>query len=273
MTVRVWHSFSCNNSSEYRLIARFERAARAAEVHAELRRALDLPQDESIDRLLGDPAGFLWDDPRGYGEDTDPQAGAVGEVLALYHPYALGWPRELKPWLEVRGATVEAPTFRPPTVSVMFHLPTRGDSLGLAERFAARGEGPKRRAVDLPWTSRQGSANRLTRDEPTGFFCDGETLALHAPIEPRELPALQQWLAEHGVQRPTIRLCEYGDAEKFDAMARARCGACGGEFVYVEPQRHGLDVEQLACRACGAMYELTVALAQAARPAPSSEKP
>jgi hypothetical protein len=262
MTVRVWHSFSCNNSSEYRLIARFERAARAAEVHAELRRALDLVEDQSTDRLLDDPAGFLWEDPQLYGEATDPQSGALGEVLAVYHSYVDGWPGELRPWLEARGATVEAPAFRPPTVSVMFRLPTPGDSLGLTERFAARGEGPKRRAVDLPWSSRQGSANMLARDEPTGFFCDGETLALHAPIEPRELPVLQQWLVEHGVQRPTIRLCEYADAEKFDAMARARCEACGGEFIYVEPQRHGLDAEQLACRACGAMYELTVALAQ-----------
>ena len=36
MTIRVWSSYSCNNSSSYRLVARFADAARAKAIGSEL---------------------------------------------------------------------------------------------------------------------------------------------------------------------------------------------------------------------------------------------
>ena len=41
MTIRIWQSYSCNNSSSYRLVARFSEPRIAAETERELRAVLE----------------------------------------------------------------------------------------------------------------------------------------------------------------------------------------------------------------------------------------
>lgn len=264
MAVFVWKAFSANNSTCYRLVARFEQATRAAEVQAELQGVLVEPRPNDLS--FPAPAAFVWTESRNYGRDDDPGLLAHDEVLALFHSYYIDWPSEVATWFEARGAKVEPVMTRYPVVSVLFRLPSPGQTLGLPEVFADSNERAGERAAEgaPAWMARDIKPLFLPwlEDVPvygsSSFFCDGETVAFHVPTTPASLPRLKQWLAEQGVATPTIRLCNYGDAKKFAAVARAKCTACGGALFYVEPKRYGLDVEQLACRACGAMYELEV---------------
>lgn len=52
------------------------------------------------------------------------------------------------------------------------------------------------------------------------------------------------------------RLCEYGDEKKLAAIASARCTACSGALEYLDPRVHGIEAEQLACAACGGMFDV-----------------
>ena len=244
--VRIWQSFSCNNSSSYRLIARFSDATKAADVAAELE-ALRGPYETGA---LAQTVGFDWNEWFPYGEEEDPTVAAEGEVLAVYHSYCLGFPEEFTTWLAARGGEVEKQHAGAPQVSALFSVPDAAWVDELTEVFAGFDvKRTPRTPVKLPWASGPEWGE-------TSFFCDGETMGFSAPMAPVDLPALKAWLTERGVTRPVLRLCAYDDTAKFDFIAHARCSGCGGALRYVEPKRYGLDAEQLACASCGAMYEL-----------------
>jgi hypothetical protein len=181
------------------------------------------------------------------------------EVVALYHSYCEGFPDQLSAWLRGRGADVEPQQVGALQVSVLFTLPTPGDDLGLGEAFAAIAPPPaagkwrtRETTIQLPWSAEQHWAGEVA------WFCDGHTAALHAPASPTELALLKGWLAERGVRDLATRLCEPADAVKFKTMADARCPGCARPepLRYLAPERWGLDAEQLACPACGAMVTL-----------------
>ena len=88
-------------------------------------------------------------------------------------------------------------------------------------------------------------------------------MGLHFPIAPTDLPAFKGWLAEHGIEKASIRLCEYADVDKFGVIAKARCTACDGALEYLDPRLHDIDTEQLACRGCGGLYDLSTFVAAA----------
>ena len=260
--VRVWNSFSSNNSSAYRLVARFSDSTRAAETEAELRRMLgDQPSAPEAPRTLAEALGFDWEEVFPYGADDDPTLVRDERVLALFHSYCLGFPPELTSWLKARGATVEDQAPASLQLSVLFQLPTPGDDLGLKAIFGKLDLRQPRSAegyfksmpVVLPWSPTQHWVAH------TAFFCDGVTLAMYVPTSPAEVPLLEAWLAARGVTGARMRLCEYDDAAKFASMASARCSACQRDETlrYLAPDRFGLDDEQLCCTTCGAMFELS----------------
>lgn len=260
MQVHIWQSFSSNNSSNYRLIARFAGPTRAAEVAAELRSLRgDVPGREAEGAALAASIGFDWEEWFPYGEDEDPTVMAEREVLAVYHSYCLGFPEELSTWLRSRGAEVEPQAAAKPQLSAVFALPAASEALreDLASVFGdVSGSEAAGKPMQLPWAESEqwGEAS---------FFCDAHTAGFSVPIEPADLPRLKRWLAERGVNEPSLRIAEYDDTPKFATIARARCSGCGSALTYVEPKRHGLDAEQLGCDTCGAMYELSVIRAAA----------
>jgi hypothetical protein len=255
MQVRIWQSFSSNNSSNFRLVARFGDATKASEVAAELQA---LRGDGALPRAIG----FDWDEWFPYGDEEDPTIAAEGEVLAVYHSYCLGYPEEFTGWLRARGGAVEPQKHLPPQVSVLFRLPPASDALRHELSKILKPEDPNEKN---PWDSRIPGNVEMPWNEraPSSIFCDGDTAGFSVPIRPMDLPVLKQWLKDRGVSRPTLRLCAYDDTAKFATIAAARCSGCGGSLRYIEPTRFGLDAEQLGCGTCGAMYELSVIRAAA----------
>jgi hypothetical protein len=275
MRIRVWQSYSCNNSSSYRLVARFSDPSVASDVASELARFLlvhaqqmdavmeegDVPNDPSdAATYLAQKYGFEWSEIFTWGDEMlvgdEPSVASEGGVLVMYHSYCGGFPPEIATYLKARGAKeIEKQERSTPPVSVLFRVPKDegGDKLRdqLTKLFTVESVTEGRQVEDFtgPWSDREvyGDAS---------FFSDGESIGFYVPIVPDELDDLKKWLAERGVDKPSIQLCEYGDLAKFDTIAKAKCAACQGTLKYLDPRVHGIEAEQLACAACGGMFDL-----------------
>jgi hypothetical protein len=278
MTIKIWSSFSCNNSSSYRLVARFADAAAAASAGDELR-AFFAEHAVQMDEVMEDgdfptespPAaqelakryGLSWGThPLTWGDEMlagdEPAVVAMDEVLVVFHDYCGGFGEGIPGYLKARGAAdVAVEDRQTPHVSLLF--PYRGNAELDAdlEALFAQVDDEVREVEPLktPWKGR----NAYGR---AAFFNDGATVGMYFPLMPRDLPAMRAWLAERGVERSSIRICEDTDEAKFTAIAKAHCTACNARLEYWTPRLQDLDHEQLACRACGGMYELSTFLAK-----------
>ena len=289
MAIRVWNSFSCNNSSSYRLVARFADAATATDTAVELRmfflehaKQMDAVMEEGNFPDENPPAaqelakkyGFKWKHVLTWGDEMlegdEPSLAAEGDALVVYHTYCGGFGKELPAFLEAKGATeVESEDRSAPSVSVLFKQARGNAELDseLEGMFSQVDEEVQDvEPFKTPWKTRWECYGRAA------FFRDAKTVGLYFPIAPTDLPNFKEWLAERGVAKPSIRLCEYADEDKFRAISQARCTACEAALEYLDPRIDDIESEQLACRACGGMYDLATFIAAAKKKAKADAK-
>ena len=272
MTIKIWNSYSCNNSSSFRLVARFADPETAGAAAAELTSFLaehakqmdaamaegDFP-DESPPAAaeLARRYGFTWSSVLGWGDDVqegdEPSVSAEGPVLVVYHTYCSGF-SDLPAYLRAKGGTVEPETHRAPPLSALFRNSPELE-LDLAVVFAQPVQ-PEREVEPFraPWEIRWESSGQFA------YFRDPGAVGLWFPCAPTDLPAVKQWLADHGVAQPSLRWCEYQDETTFVAIAAARCSACASSLEYLDPRIHDIESPQLVCKACGGLYELSTFL-------------
>lgn len=273
MSIKVWRSFSCNNSSSFRLVARFADQASAEQTAAELRAFFeqhakemdvlmedgDFPEENpETARALAEKYGFAWGDVLTWGDEMlegdEPSVAAEAGVLVVYHTYCGGFGDGIPAYLRARGAReIEPEVTRAPPVSVLFSAP-RGQDAKLDEELAAMFAqiDAESRAVEpfkAPWPIRWESYGTAA------FFRDAATAGMVFPCAPTDLPAVKAWLAERGIERVSIRLCEPGEEERFVAIAAARCTSCSGPLEYLDPRLHDIEQRQLLCRPCGGLYD------------------
>jgi len=283
MTIKIWQSYSCNNSSSYRLVARFADPNVARETATELAAFFsahakqmdvltedgDFPEENpAAAQDLAKQYGFSWNEVLSWGDEMlegdEPSIGTEDKTLVVYHTYCGGFGEAIPAYLKARGAAEVEPEDRhPPTASVLFEAPASAAlDEDLASMFSQIADRPEREVEPLktPWETRWESYGRAA------FFRDPKTVGMWFPIAPTDLPAFKAWLAEHGVQKASVRLCEYDDEKKFVAIAGAKCSACDGTLQYLDPRLHDIDSEQLACLGCGGMYDLTTFLNQPPKP-------
>lgn len=241
MQVSIWSSYSCNNSSDYRLVARFEDATVAARVGEEVREFLSAYADE-FDRLteendytipdepipvalaFADRLGFEWDgaDLLTWGDEglacNVPDVAVAGGTVALYHDYCGGFTVNLVRALEARGAKVEPEDSAPPDLSVRLVLP--------------KGEAGERMASELATFLAQGAVHEhmgdFTVPPPWGeqrlmgdgseivWFREGERFAFKMPFNIAGFPALKAYLAASGATEVDVRLCDERELAYFD---------------------------------------------------------
>jgi hypothetical protein len=281
--VQVWSSFSCNNSSSYRLVARFTDAGKAKDAAAELEaffsehaKQMDVVMEDGdfpdenpeAAQELAKKYGFAWKDVLTWGDEMlegdEPRIATEDQVLVLYHTYCGGFGDGIPLYLKAKGAAeVEKEERDPPTASIVFRYAGGNDALDADLTMLFEQIDEESREVEplkTPWKTRWESYGRAA------FFRDPKTVGLWIPIAPTDLAAMKAWLAERGIDSPSIRLCEYGDEAKFVAIAKARCSACAGPLEYLDPRVHTIESEQLACAKCGGMFDL----ATLAAPAPTA---
>jgi len=271
MTIKIWSSYSCNNSSSYRLVAKFADAETAEVVAAEVEKFLsahahevdgrgDYSEDLSTVQLaIGTKYGFTWGDGLNWGGGEmigdEPDLFVENEVLIVQHTYCSGL-GDLPLLLEKLGASdIDDDDGRTVNVSILFRAVAGTDPTldsELATMFAQlEGDEPRVSPLRAPWAMDESSYGNVA------WFRDAGTVGLYVPLDPRDLANLKTWLAERAIENPVIRICEPADFHAFWAIAKARCTACQGSLDYLDPRLHDIEAPQLVCRACGGLYELS----------------
>lgn len=241
MEIRVWQAFSCNNSSSYRLVARFRSAEAAQGVAAELNgflaearplarytrrnqrvpltQATSFPFTEIVDELAT-AHNFDWTAILESGVyDDEIVALAEGSALIVYHPYCLGLGADLPAYLRARGAEVESATIGEPSVSVLFRLPHDAKSLkseltAFFDQFERTEDTTSRRCTP-PWTKER---TGHTTSASVAFFCDGKTVGFYLPIEPSHIPMLKAYLHDAAMPRDVSRDEERKSCQKVASL-------------------------------------------------------
>jgi hypothetical protein len=256
--IKVWQSYSCNNSSGFRLVARFTDAAVARETAAELAEFFEAQAKIDSNRYedgalstLSRTYGFDWQDGSS-GRSRGPYVCAEGEVLIVYFEYCLGLGPGVPAYLLDRGAARVEPerSHLEVQISMLFRA-VPGVDPRLDEDIAmliAQGTG-RVAPLRAPWSSGIESNGGLV------CFRDAGTVGLYVPVDPEDLPAVKAWLAGHGIEA-VVRIEEPADATLFELLAAARCTACHGLLEYLDPRLHDIETPQLVCKPCGGLYEL-----------------
>jgi hypothetical protein len=270
MTIRIWSAYSCNNSSSYRLVAKFRDAEEAAGIALELQKFLvahatevdelgDYSEEPSqAQRELGTKYGFTWSDSLHWGDDglvgDEPEVFVENHVMIVLHTYCGGL-GDLPAYLAARGAAVTTESNRSVAVSVLFRSiaganPQLDAELATMYAQVEDAEVPDVSPLRAPWAPEHESYGRVA------WFRDAGAAGFHVPLDPRDLAGLKAWLAERGLDA-SIRIEERDDLVLFDAIAKARCTACRGPVEYLDPRLHDIETPQLVCKPCGGLYELS----------------
>ena len=270
MTIRIWNAFAPNNSSSCRLVARFAdpRAAREAAVEVATFLIGHIRENRgqwNEGRVLTDfaakyglPATGILDWSSHLHVDSEPEIATEHGVLVVYHYYCQGF-EHLVPMLQSKGATVDAEDYGMPTISVLARSrPGAHAELdhALASVFEHFDNLLVQTTMQLPTFKAPWSGDE-ERFQKGAYFRDAGTLGLFVSCEPHTLPRLEQWLADRGIERPSLRWCEWGDEALFRAIAKARCTACHGAVEYLDPRIYDIETPQFVCRACGGLYDRT----------------
>jgi hypothetical protein len=263
MTIRIWQSYSCNNSSSYRLIARFVDAEAADTAAGQLTAAFDAYAqelgrdghgDSSLLSALARSHDLAWDDEGWGGSEDGPFVFAEGAYVFVHHHYCLGLGPGVPAFLAARGAKVDDETWADVGMSMLFRAPSGNarfdDDLALLfaqPRDTTDYKGPKFRG---PWSTVESHGR-------AAWFRDAGTVGLYIPVAPTQIAVVKAWLSGHGIERASLRFDEPADEQLFAALATARCTACHGALEYLDPRLHDIETPQLVCRPCGGLYELS----------------
>jgi hypothetical protein len=267
--IEVYRSFSCNNSSSYRLVARFSDAVRAEEVATELREFLTIHARETDNNAEGffegpSPAGtalaekygFEWTDSLGWGDDVqegdEPKVVVEDKVVVVWHGYCNGFGDGIPAYFTKRGANVDPEGYEPPNLSALFRVDGKQAALreSLEKIFSTINPTGEMFHFQRPWAPEDGWGD-------ASWFFDGKTVGMYFPIWPDEIDAFKAWMKQVGAIDPVLCLCQFSDHVKFGGIHKARCTACKTEpLEYLDPRITKIDAEQLACTKCGGMFDL-----------------
>jgi len=285
--IKIWQSYSCNNSSSYRLVARFVDAAAAKLAAGELdaffaAHAAEIDERDGyrrepseVQRALAARYGFTWDKVLTWGDEglvgDEPELVLHDRQLIVFHSYCGGFGDGIPSLLRALGGEVGTQDRGDLAISVLAVAP-RGAHPELDAELATVVEAvddyeddddpepPWLEPVPVPWPSERESYGHVA------VFRDAGTVGLHVAIDPRELPAVEPYLRARGVARLSIQIDEPGQGRVFRAIRKARCRSCEGELEYLDPRLHDIETPQLVCRPCGGFYELAAFVPQQEAP-------
>lgn len=239
MQVQVWNSFSCNNSSDYRLVARFSDAGVAAKMGQKLRdffvrygdewdryceeHDYSIPEDAPLPSAaaLAKELGFSWNasDILSWGDeglrDNEPDVAVLGTTLAVFHDYCGGFTDNIVQALTRAGATVEPEDRRPPDISVRFLLPEgeAGEEMASALATFLGQKASKEYMSDFappPW----GKHRLMGAPDNIFYYRDGQHFGFKMPLVPAAIEDVKRYFG--GVRELDLRLCDAAELASFE---------------------------------------------------------
>jgi len=257
MQVQIWSSFSCNNSSDYRLVARFRAPQVATKLGAELtaffqaygaawdtyceEHDYSIPEDEPLPVAaeLAAKYGVAWNasDILSWGDeglvDNEPGVVVVGSTLAIFHDYCGGFTDNIVRVLSAAGAEVEPEDRCPPDISVRFTLPDGDAGERMAGEIATFLDQKAVHEYMSDFTAPPWGDHRLMGDPADIFwYRDGQTFGFKLPLIPDGLEALKRYLAS--ARDVDLRLCdalELASFEMRDTLAELDARLASGEVI------------------------------------------
>ena len=279
MEVRVWQSFSCNNSGSYYLVARFDSATDAETSATEIRNFLEThakQKDSLIDEDDGDwedPSviqnetaekyGFSWEDEMvHWGDDAlegdEPIVSSSGDKLVVYHSYCGGLDF-LDPYVKALGGKDVVSEDGEPALSVM--LTFAGDEKGTGARDsldAFFGQGITQKELD-EWDTSLFGGGRMPYGSPdeVTYWSTANHAGFHFDLDASILPGLRKFLDGAGVTDYQMRINDRSIPEKLEILsATKRCPECRSRKIEYVPATDSVHADQVSCDACGGMFDL-----------------
>ncbi|MBW2736169.1 MAG: hypothetical protein JRH20_27605, partial [Deltaproteobacteria bacterium] len=276
--IKVWQSFSSNNSSDYRLVARFGDAKSAKAAVKELQAFItahakevdetgDIDNPSQAQQDLAAKYNFdIANHPLCWGDealvDDEPHVAVAETTLLMYHSYCGGLEYGFGDFLRAVGANTVEEASAPPTIAVWFTLPSgaKGKKAQEAlEAFFAQRESNAYLSdwpMDPPWMA----AGDLPYADPEEalWFSDGEQAAFSLPMNLRDLDDLEAWLKKNRIKDYRLLLCDGVVERKLQLLSKVkRCPECQAENPkYLAAESESLEEDQLLCDACGGMFSL-----------------
>ena len=287
MKIEVWHSFSCNNSSSYYMVARFKTATEATGAAAEIRQFFeDHARDsaamwEAGDDPISTPTeaakalaakhGFEWTGYLAWGDegmvDDEPWVFTVGETVLLYHSYCGGFGQNVPRYFEAVGADTGAEDRGNPIVAVTFAIPSDpaarqaasaiGEYIDSLREMAADEEGWVFQNYILPpWGPHPTEDMEFECGVPYPGWNDGHTIGFALELTQfGEWESIPMYLDKHNIADYRLTFDEPGIVKRFQAIAAATCRECGAAPLrFIDGKTHDAPDDQLACDDCGGMF-------------------
>lgn len=251
--VFVWESYSCNNSSDYRLVAEFATPAKADAMRAELTtffKSHAKEQDKrpyesgkgpggptDVARAFGKKHGHDWKNFLVWGDEglsgAEPTATTLDRSLVVYHSYCGGFGPDLHQVLTKAGGK----------------LVTKGDEVGPPTLYASFATGPATEKLvrDLTtffdqrlaptgtlshWTHPSWAPDQLEGDDANvAFVADGARCTFALPLLPSNIAPLRRHLERGKAKDLELRIAIKDDlralkaAEKKAATMAKKSGA------------------------------------------------
>lgn len=231
MRVYAWNSYSCNNSSSYRLVGRFATAKQAEKFAKELETFFktygpefdDYVEKHDWDYRVVPPSaeafakkyGMKWKGILTWGDEGlkwgTPDVMTSGSTLVVYHDYCGGFGETVPKILKKAGAKKIVHDRDNPGVTVTMKLKKGKAGEKVAAALSAWfSQGEDHDDVDAwgasPW---DGEEIYASADE-TAWYSDGETFEFHLPMKLRDVDGLIAWLRKSSSDYD-LKLC--ADAE------------------------------------------------------------
>lgn len=230
MQVYEWRSFSCNNSSDHRLVARFSSADKAEAAAKELKaffkkhaKEIDRRVDEDDDfdayenvsstaQAMAEKYGFQWKSALFWGDEglegDEPQVKAIGESVALYHTYCSGYGSDVTNLIKALGGTIdrEKEDREPPLLLARFRLPP-----GYAgEKFAAElsaffGQSKTEKHLS-DWKEGPLGSFEYGSAENVTWLSDGEQFSFVIPTSPMMFDDVKKALSKRKVGELELKI-------------------------------------------------------------------
>lgn len=230
--VYVWTSFSCNNSSDYRLVAEFDSPRAAEAMRTELAKfftshakehdkqsgteEFDWPgEPTSVARAFGKKHGHAWKEFLIWGEGQlagdEPEVGVVGKNLVLYHGYSSGgFGPDVPRVLQEAGARLveKGAQDGPPVLYGSFEVSKDGKLEKELTTFFEQHNGNATRLTDWSWP-KWATSDGAGKVEDVSFVIEDGRCTFTLPLRADNIGSFQKYLA--AAKKLELRLASKSD--------------------------------------------------------------
>ena len=234
MRVYAWNSYSCNNSSSYRLVGHFATAKQAEKFAKELETFFetygpeydDYVEKNDWDYTVVPPSaeafakkyGMKWKGILTWGDEGTkywfPTVMSSGSTVVAYHYYCGGFGETVPKIMKKAGAKKVIHDRDNPGVTVSMKLKKGKAGEKVAAALAAWfSQGEDHDDVDAWGPAPWGGDTIYASADETAWHGDGETFEFHVPVQLGEVDSIVPWVKKNSTSYD-LKICADGEHKR-----------------------------------------------------------